>query len=162
MLDMKLCQGLAIMLSVVGFGFSAPEAFAGGCNSGYSSHGHHGRSVSVGYHGPNFSFHIGSHRSYHGHYRHRSYSYCDTPRIRYSSHRTTYHTTYQRSSYRSYDTVYHAPRHTSVVVHQPAPKPCGYWKQVWIAPQYDTRYDCHGHPYRVQVSAGYYDRVWVE
>lgn len=159
MLDMKLSQGLALLLAVVGFGFSAPDALAGGCSSGYSYSyhgGHHGRSVSVSYHGPNYSFGVsvgGGHYS-HRSYSHRSYSYCDTPRVAYNY---TY-----RSSYRSCEPVYYAPRHTSVTYHQPAPQPCGYWRQVWVAPVYATHYDCHGYPYRVQVSAGYYDRVWVE
>lgn len=151
MLDMKLSQGLALLLAVVGFGFSAPAASAGGCGSGYSYGGYHGgRNVSVGYHGPNFSFHVSAGRQYH-----RS-SYCDTPRVYYNSY-NSYHTTY-----RSHGSSYHGTYNTNVTYHQPVQQRCGYWKQVWVPPCYATRYDCNGYPYRVQVSAGYYDRVWVQ
>ncbi|MEM1356022.1 MAG: hypothetical protein AAGC44_15755 [Planctomycetota bacterium] len=149
MFSMKLSQGLALLLAVVGFGFSAPDAHAGGCGSGYSYSyygGHHGRNVSIGYHGPNFRFHVGVGRNYH-----RSYSYCDTPRVNYYSHRSSY-----RSSYPTYRST-----HRNVTYHQPSYQRGGYWRQVWVPPVYNTRYDCHGYPYRVQVSAGYYDRVWV-
>lgn len=152
MFNMKLLQGLALATAAGGFGLSAPDALAGGCSSGYSSGGyyHSGRNVSVGYHGPNFSFHVSAGRQ---HYR-SSRSYCDTPRVYY--HNTSY-----RSTYRSSAPVYHQTRHVDVTYHQPAPQPCGYWRQVWVPPVYATHYDACGYPYRVQVSAGYYDRVWV-
>ncbi|MEL7087466.1 MAG: hypothetical protein AAGL98_03345 [Planctomycetota bacterium] len=37
----------------------------------------------------------------------------------------------------------------------------GYYKSVWRAPVYRTRYDDCGRAIRVCVRRGYYDRVWV-
>ncbi len=47
------------------------------------------------------------------------------------------------------------------VVHRPAPRPSGYYTQVWVPPTYGYRYDHCGRRYRVCLSEGYYKRVWV-
>lgn len=41
-------------------------------------------------------------------------------------------------------------------------EPAGYYTTVYRAPVYRTYYDACGYPYRVQVRAGYHERVWVQ
>lgn len=136
MLTMKCFQAAAVTLAALGFGFTGPDAFAGSCGSQRSHHS--GARVSAHFGGDNYrvSVSVGSGRHYD-----RGYS------------RRVYH------NERSYH--YRSNRCDTQVVRYVETRPSGYWTQVYHPPVYETRYRSCGTPYRVCISAGYYEQVWV-
>lgn len=158
MLSMKCFQVAALALAVVGFGLApAGDAFAGSCKSD--------RSYDRGHNSRDYGHHSGHDRwqrssSQRG-YSQRGYD----SRTRVSYRNDNVRLSVSVGSSRSYDRGYQQPTYRSssscnqtVVYHNPQ---SGYWKQVYHAPVYETRYDSCGRPYRVCVRASYYERVWV-
>jgi len=157
-------QAAAVILAVLGLGFTAPDAQAKHRNSTCSTtssyhHGHHG------HHG-----HYGHHSRYSHHSR---YGNSSSTRVSYKndgfsvslgfSSSDRYHSTPRYHS-SSDSRVYHTPTtrhhtHTSRTVYVNS---SGYWSQVYVQPVYETRYDHCGNPYRTCVRAGYWKRVWVD
>ncbi len=132
MLNMNLLRGAALALAAAAAGFAGTPASAGGCYSG-------------GYYG-----------GYSGGYGGCDYTY-RTPDRR-TSRRSTHHdhvTTVHHDVRRHGNHVHVEERVTHHV------EPAGYYTTVYRAPVYRTYYDACGYPYRVQVRAGYHERVWV-
>ncbi|MEO0475370.1 MAG: hypothetical protein AAF085_05255 [Planctomycetota bacterium] len=174
----KFFQVVLLAFAVIGFGFvPAGDALAGSCNSRpshdrwHGSHNNHrvshdrwhGRSHGTSYHYRN--------SSHYGHSSSRAKVSYRNDNVRFSvsvgsgRHYDYHQPSYHKGSSCSKTVVYQQPRYRStscsktVVVHNPAPS--GYWKRVYHAPVYETRYASCGTPYRVTVRAGYYERVWV-
>ncbi|XAM00833.1 hypothetical protein OT109_05485 [Phycisphaeraceae bacterium D3-23] len=147
MLTKKLMHGAVLTVAAVAAGFAGTSASAGGCgySGGYSGGGYHGG----------------------GGYSDCSYTY-RTP-ARRTSRTSTHHdhvTDRRHGDHNHVTTVHHDVRqhgnHQHVeerVTHHT--EPAGYYRRVYRAPVYRTYYDDCGYPYRVQVRAGYYERVWV-
>jgi len=156
MFSMKCFRLAALTLAALGFGLAGTDASAQHCGSQRSgSHGH----VSAGYHGGGYSVSVSygtsSHNSRSG-YRCESsdrYGHSNQGYDRYGSsgrsieYRSSGHG-YANSSHYTTTTTYHSA-------------PSGYWGSVYCPPVYETRYNHCGTPYRVCVSPGHYDRVWV-
>lgn len=140
----KLLYGATLSAAALAAGFTGTSASAGGCYSGGYYGGGHGGYSDCG-----------------------SYNY-RTRDVR-TSRRSTHHdhvTVRPHGDHNHVTTVHHDVRRHGNHVHVEERvtehvEPAGYYTTVYRAPVYRTYYDACGYPYRVQVRAGYHERVWV-
>lgn len=130
----KLLYGATLSAAALAAGFTGTSASAGGCYSG--------------------GYNVGYSSGYGdcGSYNYRTRDVRTSRRSTHHDHVTTVHHDVRRHGN-------HTHVEERVTEHV---EPAGYYTTVYRAPVYRTYYDACGYPYRVQVRAGYHERVWVQ